>query len=479
MVKAPTQVKVSVVVLAVCIGPLQLQAAEPAAPSPIAVIGDTEKICQVTGDTEWETNQPTAAKTMSSAGMDATDVGFPVEHAGKLILLFGDTWPSGHTPTSVADAEVHPDDAVGVTTRKDPPNKADGKCLELEIHHSSGDKKTFTPPTIVGQTPVKQGLFNVPSGGVSAGGGLYAFFWINHCLFANPLPPLPTTPLARPAPVAGKDCPETDDRNSVGAGMTARSEDDGKTFRHVVSMPFGFPISIAADTTQENDLPKDQRGIFVFSSPRYRAGVPYLAHAPAESFADPATWRFFTGRTAEGKPKWVTGGEWQRFGSKSGNAAEWNPPKEAEVFSASSEAERCIGELSITWNRPLKMWLMLYNCASTATVGAIKARIAPAPWGPWSEPTEILRSDDTKWACKLFMKPEGCGEQRDYWPTFKTNGKVVAGAPYGAYVLNRYTREEKGREPSATIYWLVSTWNPYQVVVMRSTLRLSKEPRAK
>jgi hypothetical protein len=29
---------------------------------------------------------------------------------------------------------------------------------------------------------VKQGYFNVPSGGVSSGGKLHAFFWTNHCM---------------------------------------------------------------------------------------------------------------------------------------------------------------------------------------------------------------------------------------------------------------------------------------------------------
>ena len=31
-----------------------------------------------------------------------------------------------------------------------------------------------------------------------------------------------------------------------------------------------------------------------------------------------------------------------------------------------------------------------------------------------------------------------------------------------------------GQPKRATIYWLVSTWNPYVVVVMQSTLELSE-----
>jgi hypothetical protein len=42
------------------------------------------------GDTDWETGQPTAARTFRNFGLDAADLGYPVEHAGKLIMLFGD-----------------------------------------------------------------------------------------------------------------------------------------------------------------------------------------------------------------------------------------------------------------------------------------------------------------------------------------------------------------------------------------------------
>ncbi len=66
-------------------------AAETRVPPPVARIGSTEKICQLTGDLDWETGRPTAARTLSNFGLDAVDLGYPVEHDGKLILLFGDS----------------------------------------------------------------------------------------------------------------------------------------------------------------------------------------------------------------------------------------------------------------------------------------------------------------------------------------------------------------------------------------------------
>jgi hypothetical protein len=316
---------------------------------------------------------------------------------------------------------------------------------------------------------VKQGFFNVPSGGVTAAGHLFAFFWTDHCSEPTSLRPLPGNPLARPPAVHGHDCPETDARNSIGRGVLARSDDDGNTFSHVVPMPTGFVYSTAINTNLQTDLPPDQKlGVFIFSTPRYRVSVPYLAYAPVESLENPATWRFFTGRTAEGKPIWVTHDEWQRSpagrGSQPGG---WRPPEGAELYTPRLDAERCVGEVSVTWNVPLHKWLMLYNC----DFGGIKSRIAPAPWGPWSAPTQMFSPED-KLGCHLVMREDGCGNRRNYWPKHK-DGKFEGGGLYAPFVLNRYTTPAGGDGPGrrATIYWVVSSWNPYEVSVIRTTLQ--------
>src|ERR1700730_14074937 len=111
-------------------GSPQASAAENAVPPP-ARVGASEKICQLTGDVDWETGRPTAARTFANFGLDAADLGYPVEHEGKLILLFGDSWPPPHG--GGAEGEIPPDDAVGFTTRREPPGN-DGKCLELQVN---------------------------------------------------------------------------------------------------------------------------------------------------------------------------------------------------------------------------------------------------------------------------------------------------------------------------------------------------------
>jgi hypothetical protein len=438
-------------------------AAEPGAPSPVTRVGTSDKICQLTGDTDWETGRPTPGRTFTNFGLDAADLGYPVEHAGKLFLLFGDSWPPPHPPGSAA--EVPPDDAVGVIVRREPPTS--DKCLEMQVNRKPGAAKMFEPATIVGPTKIKQGFFNVPSGGVGSPDGLYAFFWTDHCVDGNPISPMPDNPLARPQP--SRKCPENDNLNSIGRGVMARSEDDGRTFSHVVPMPTGFVYATAVNATPQPGLPEDQRlGYFIFGVTRYRAGVPYLANAPEETLANPASWRFFSGRAPDGQPKWVTHEEWMRGAATPPAPAPhaWRPPGEAEIFIPVLEGGRCIGEFSITWNPPLHMWLMLYQCP-----GGVLARVAPAPWGPWSLPTSILGPGD-KLGCRLLMIPDGCGNRRDFWPTEHHNGKFVGGGTYAPYVLNRYTTaaDNEGSGRSTTIYWVVSSWNPYEVSVMRSTL---------
>ncbi len=414
-------------------------------------IGETQKVCQLTGDIDWETGRPTANQTLKNFGLDAVDLGYPVEHNGKVIFLFGDAWPPPHGGGPLA--EVIPDDAVGETTQTEPPTPE--KCIDLLVHNKvAGGKKAFFPATINGPVKVKQGFFNVPSGGVSVKGALYAFFWTDHCSPPAKLAPNPEHPLERPAP-QGK-CPESNELNSIGRGVLARSEDGGHFFSDVVPMPEGFVYSIAVNANTQRGLPPDQNlGVYIFSVPRYRASVPYMAFVPIDTFADPGTWRFFAGLTPDGKPKWVS-------------RSEWKPGPDKQIYTPVNPAGYNVGEFSITWNVPLHTWLMMYGGMGPGGPSVV-VRVAPAPWGPWSFPATLLGPADHP-GCKLTMTAEGCGSRRDYWPGRRRGDKYQPGGFYAPFVINRYTRPEG--EHRATIYWTLSTWNPYEVDIMNATIEL-------
>ena len=141
--------------------------------------------------------------------------------------------------------------------------------------------------------------------------------------------------------------------------------------------------------------------------------------------------------------------------------AEWKPGPDKQIYTPVIAAGNNVGEFSITWNEPLRMWLLMYD--------SVAVRVAQAPWGPWSAPTAILGPADHP-GCNLHMIPDGCGNRRNYWPK-KANGKFVPGGFYATYVLNRYTRAAEGGR-GATIYWTMSNWNPYQVYIMKTTIEL-------
>jgi hypothetical protein len=437
----------------------------------LSLVGISTKVCQLTGQIDWVTNQPTAAQTQSNAGLIAIDLGFPVDSGkGPLYFLFGDARPISHPPFGI----IMPDDALGWTTRTAPPDPQ--TCLDMQLVKSG--PHTFAHPTVM--PPIDQGTFNVPSGGTFIEGNFYAFFWTQHCSRPNLLAPDPIAPETLPVPPMGSNCPEGPVNNSIGYNVLAVSRPSNPASfvwtippnptygQFLFHMPSGFAYVSSVETKVDID-PKDphQRDVPVFGAARYRASIPYLAMAPRNTFGDPDTWSFFGGLDAGGNPQWLTRAQWE---SGRNGAGQWLAPPGAELYAASPPGERCVGEHSVTWNEPLHRWLLLYNCR----LWNIEARFAPDPWGPWSPPTSILNLAQPV-LCTLIMSENGCPGQATYWPPLPS-GKPTPGFFYAPFVLNRYTQAEPPQGPgsrSATIYWLVSTWNPYQVVVMRSTLALT------
>jgi hypothetical protein len=214
-------------------------------------------------------------------------------------------------------------------------------------------------------------MSNVPTGGVSNDGWLYAFFWTQHCDGIKDHP-----------------CP-WGVLTKYGVGGLARSNDDGVTFHDYVPTPPGFVYSTAVEATAIAELPAQQRlGTYVFGVPKYRERVPYLAYAPPGTLGNPAGWQFFVGREPDGQPKWVPWDTWQP------GAARGQPPGNPELFWTDDPSDRCVGEFSVTWNRALGVWLLLYNCARGGLTASIEARIAEAPWGPWSTPPAVILDAD-------------------------------------------------------------------------------------
>lgn len=422
----------------------------------------TERVCQLTADTDWLTGAATTSQSATRFGFLGTDLGYPVEHDNSMVLFFGDSRFSPRQVTSQPDLpntgpeSVPPDDAIGWVTTWSPPTPS--RCLDLTINHERNNSHVAVSP-VVGPPSIKQGLFNVPSGGVSIDGVLYGFFWTDHCLNRN-------------------TCPNFGTLNEIGRGVLARYRQSDMKFVEPVRLPNDFVYTTAVDTSGLVGIPKEQRlGILVFGVPAYRRSVPYLAYAPSHTLADPTSWKFFVGRGTDGQPTWMDYGPWML--RKLATPAPGRP----DLFDANKEG-RCVGEFSITWNHPLGIWLMLYNCAdpdAPPKTAKILARVATAPWGPWSQPTVVLDPESDNGACQLFWKVpgkgNGCDDRLDDWRD-ENPGKIDGGF-YAPFVMERYTTRVRTTVPlrkQAIVFWLLSTYNPYQVTVMKTMLTVERFP---
>lgn len=52
----------------------------------------------------------------------------------------------------------------------------------------------------------------------------------------------------------------------------------------------------------------------------------------------------------------------------------------------------------------------------------------------------------------------------------RANPEALRGGAYAPYVVERWTRR---RDTELTIYYVLSTWNPYVVVLMKSAFQIS------
>lgn len=373
----------------------------------VTPIARSQKVCQLSGNFDFQNRSATKTLTASRFSVAGTDLGYPFEHDGRLYLAFGDT------AGSTGDGR----DSLAFSRATDPE-----ACPSLEFVADGG---VFRPIRAPG---VSLAYFEVPTTGFSANGALYLFVWTNHKdLFQPDADGNPTF------------------SDPVGHAALLRSDDGGRTFRLIWDRLGDKLVYLAAAIVNNAEVPGlDQRpgqSLLIWGSGKmYRNSNPYLASIPLEAVERKSAVRYFAGLdAATSRPRW---------GSE---------PEAQPIFS-----HPCIGELSVTWNRNLRRWLMLYNCNQP---NGVVGRLAETPWGPWSEPAVLFDPEVDAGACHFIHREPGCGPLNDpYSP-----GRGGRGGIYAPFVIPRFT---EGGLQSTTIYYVMSTWNPYQVVLMRSTLAL-------
>lgn len=184
---------------------------------------------------------------------------------------------------------------------------------------------------------------------------------------------------------------------------------------------------------------------WIFGSGLYRASDVYLAQADIATIADRASWLYFRGTDPSGAPD---------FGPDEATAA--------PLFPAG-----CVGELSVRPHPALGLFLMTYNCG---TPRGVHLRTAPAPWGPWSDPPEVIFAP-------------GANEDRGYEHFMHADVRVAGhddglaelgrenewGGEYGPYLVPQWFTD--GPVPGSwTIVYVLSSWNPYAAHLLRTVV---------
>jgi len=272
-----------------------------------------------------------------------------------------------------------------------------------------------------GRTTMRE--YDVPLDAFSSGGDLYGFFSSNH--FSR--------------------------RRVMGRSVLARAEDprlviDPASRRAPVRFRVLGTFSDHHFINVSTQLVGDD--LLIWGSGPYRASEPRLAKLERESLARLATAR----RTSDLGVRYWDGTGWS----------------EREQDAAALLSPAALGELSVRWVPDAGAFLMLAGSGPEDPIGpAITLRVAANPEGPWSPRLRLLDWIATGMShadpFTRFIKAVGEGDPvGDRIFPGQADGTGAAYAPYlfdarldGEDLVMRYT---------------LSTWNPYQVVLMEHRL---------
>lgn len=233
------------------------------------------------------------------------------------------------------------------------------------------------------------------------------------------------------------------DKSRMGRSVLAVSDDDGRSFSALYDLSKTKFINVS--------LWESEGWLYIFGSGDYRRSSVCLARVKPSEISDRSHIEYFSGSDPAGQPQWST----------------------REEDATLLFPHNAIGEFSVAYCAPARRYFMLYNASKPR---GITLRSAPAPWGPWSEGQIIFDPwRDRGYGRFLHIPAKFKSERHD---AFADPGREAEwGGEYGPYLMARYIKAEKGQ---CRLFYTLSTWNPYQVVVMQTDLKLqpSEVPNA-
>jgi hypothetical protein len=382
-------------------------------PSLTYIEGSTAKINQLVGEQDKELRKPTLSRTETRYGLIGTDLGYSFEHQGRVYFLFGDT---------VGVARGALDSIASVEIGGASSDPAAGVQLDF-LTAPDGRYLTIQPPGI------SMGAFEVPVSGVSLSGKIYVVVSTNH----------------------------SEDRStdrSVLTRMSLPATPTGFTpLRTISQRPSGKFIKMSLHVLGDpvTGLPTAGPFVLMWGSGNYRHSDAYLAIVPASQFESGENTLYFGGLDAAGLPVW----------------------RRDEGAAEPIVTNGTIGDLSVTWCRELGLWLMTYDSRAPARAGILFS-YSHTPWGPWSSPQLIFNASRDHAIGRFIHDPQARPDDGLAGPVIgkgQNDPGSVHGGSYAPYVVERWT---KVRGKDLSIFYVLSTWNPYVVVLMRSHFQISE-----
>jgi hypothetical protein len=437
--------------------------------------GSSVKLYQINGECDWPewdatinklqpTCVPTASQTITRGDIVGDDVAYSFESNGQLVMTFGDTIgaysPYSPTWTSVVNPYAWgAHDPIGFSNTL---RAEDG--LLLTFPPQDGHAQEILPSDQPDGKKVQTGPDDVANGGINLNGKVYLAY--------------KTGTVVDPAT-------QTLD-HSKSYNVLVAYDESTETFtsgRTISALPGGHFITTAFAHLKENDQWRwsdhDKHGgaVLTFGTGDFRASNVYLSITPTDSFETGvdshgnSTTRYLSGWN-HGWPMW------------SQHEADATP-----IVTDIDPAHPAINNVSAFYSPQLGLWLMTFDSfyGSAVTTHGTYFTYAKHPWGPWKKPQQIFNScrdhglgtymryhyeNASLNDCPSAMPPGNTatsGASGPAGPTIgdqtKNDPNTTRGGEYAPLMVERFTEVEENR---LKIFYTLSTWNPYAVVLMES-----------